>query len=264
MLGYNLLGYSALMELEREHALVTVPIAVTVTFQPKIPNIATGKGVFPTALGLVWSPKVPSIRGGASAVIPTPTLRFEPEVPLISISAKIYPGYAQTRWVPQAPDIYAGKSVMASAKTVTFIPYVPVIRAGKTVIPDPAVITFLPQPPLIAISAKVYPVPAQTRWAPQPPEIKAGNVIFVGGGTMLPYDLGGLGDWLPGGASIFEGEIRYKRSSDDIPKLRLMTRIPKISGGAMIAVPVTYISFSPKPFEVASRSRKLRTSVVCS
>lgn len=265
MLGYNLLGYNAIMELERSHALVTVPSTVTVTFQPQLPLIQGGSGLFiPAPASLQWTPRIPSIRGGSYVLPPTPTWRIEPRVPQISISAKIYPGTPSTRWVPREPDIFAGKSVMSVSKSIEFITQVPFITAGKAVFAEPASTQWVPQAPKISISAKVYPVPATTRWAPQAPEIKAGNTIFVDSSRMLPYTLVGIGDMLLGAGSIFAGPVRYARSGDPIPILRLMTRTPKVVAGAQIKVPVSYINFSPKVVEITGRRRKLRTSVICS
>lgn len=85
MFGYNLFGYSSILELDRHQVQIMVPV---ITWQANPPTSA--------------------VAGGGHVPVPMIALDIDAQTPGISISANIYPPLTTVQYIPQAPVIKAG------------------------------------------------------------------------------------------------------------------------------------------------------------
>lgn len=109
MLGYNLLGYSSIMEIDRHQAQILVPVlTIDMTTTPP-QRVVGGANVSPPVVSLQASPTAASdVQAGSQLQIPMTVVGVDPQLPGISISANIYPPATQISYVLLEPIIWTG------------------------------------------------------------------------------------------------------------------------------------------------------------
>lgn len=105
MLGYNLLGYSAIGQMDPLRAQILVP-ALTMQINTEVPVVTSGASVSPPPASLQFNLLLP--RFSVNLDVPTVTVTFEPQAPGISISSNNFVPTKTLEFKPLAPPKVGG------------------------------------------------------------------------------------------------------------------------------------------------------------